>query len=59
LVFRQKHSHFGILLIRFEKKIGIEKWHEVVSAFENHVSDFAGSFTVISDKQIRIKKTGN
>ena len=59
IVFRQKKSHFGILLIRFENKIGIEKWHEVATAFDNHIEDFAGSFTVISDKHIRIKKTAN
>jgi len=28
----------------------------MVASLENHIKDFAGSFRVISDKQIRIKK---
>ena len=56
IVFKQKHPHAGIFLIRFEAKTRIEKLFEITQAFEKHFSDFPGSFTVISDKQIRIKK---
>ena len=57
LIFRQGRSSYGIVLIRLSGLLPASKSDIVCSVIKQHGENMIGSFTVISPKSIRIRKT--
>lgn len=57
LVFRLKGAHFGIVLIRLDGLLPVEKAAIASSVFKDHGNELEFAFTVISKTSVRIRKT--
>jgi len=55
IVFRQRKISSGIILYRLSGLANKEKSEKILSLIYEHQSSIEGSFTVITQKQIRIK----
>ena len=57
LVFRQKLSHSGVLLLRFQDSLIEEKLTRIMFLLQNHVDDLKESFVVLTANSLRIRKS--
>ena len=57
LTFRMRQIHSGIILIRLSGIKSLEKARIVSQAIELHEKEIYGSFTVINNNQIKIRKS--
>ena len=55
LVFRQRQTHAGVILIRLTGLPTASKANIVLEAIKQHGSDMAGAFTVISPGLLRVR----
>lgn len=56
LVYRDHATHLGVVLVRLDGLSRRAKCDIVSAAFRDHGPEFAGSFTVISARGVRIRK---
>lgn len=55
LVFRQRQTHAGVVLIRLTGVPTVSKANIVLEAIKQHGSDMPGAFTVISPGLLRLR----
>jgi hypothetical protein len=56
LVFRLKNVHYGVVLIRLNGYIPLDKATIIVNVFQLHQGELINAFTVIQPNAIRIRK---
>lgn len=57
MVYRQKRTHHGVVLLRLAGLSSVEKTGIVLDAFHRHEAEFVGCFVVIGKNGIRIRST--
>ena len=57
LIFRQRQTTAGVILIRLHGKKSQEKADIVLGAVEEHADVLLGAFTVITEAGVRFRKT--
>jgi predicted nuclease of predicted toxin-antitoxin system len=58
LVFRQQRLHAGIILLRLAGLAPAEKAAIVTAAIESHANELEAGFCVLTDKVVRIRRSG-
>jgi predicted nuclease of predicted toxin-antitoxin system len=56
LVYRQQQASFGVVLLRMAGLTSLAKTECVLAAFVEHATEFADAFTVISARNVRIRR---
>ena len=56
LVFCKKQSHFGVVLLRFEKEAIEVKIRKLFECIKNKGDGLENNFTVVTEKKIRARK---
>ena len=56
LVFRLRNVHYGVVLIRLNGYIPLDKATIIVNVFQLHQDELINAFTVIQPNAIRIRK---
>jgi predicted nuclease of predicted toxin-antitoxin system len=55
LVFRSRERNFGVLLLRLKEDVAANRVRVVQMVLEDHAARLAGSFTVASEDNVRIR----
>ncbi|MBI2566164.1 MAG: DUF5615 family PIN-like protein [Candidatus Schekmanbacteria bacterium] len=56
LVFRQRLSHSGVVLLRLSGLPNAAKAGLVAAVFREHAAEVLGAFSVVSPRQVRIRR---
>ena len=56
-VYREHHSHKGVILLRLDDERAPAKIEAIQKLLENHASNLADNFVVVTEKRIRFART--
>ena len=55
-VFRERHPHRGVILLRLEDERSIVKIEIIRRLLENHANNLSGNFVVVTENSVRFAR---